>query len=487
MTGAALSRGVRPTFADFVLLHARSSPNRPAIILADRVATYGMLAQGMLRVEDRLRKLALPAGGLVCVSLDSTIRHLIVAGALFRLGLPVISSADPARANALGLPITAYLHDSGQSMIPGLRQVLVGEDWFVGEDRPLTTIRAGGFADDGALCRVDVSSGSTGRPKAISTTVAAVHDRLINCYATINGGAWSRLLCLPGLNGSWGFTLATHTLRAGRTLLTADSARAALDMIAVYGVDAAAASAQQVRDLVEADEKAPSPRHSLRGLLASGGAMSARLLREARARICANIVIQYGSTELGMTAVGAVDEMPAIEGASGYVAPGVELEAVGERGETLGADIEGVIRIRAPWQGEPFPPQGANANADFRDGWFYPGDRGRIAPDGLLVLAGRANEVINSGGVKLAPEVIEDVLLAHKSIAGAAAFGAAGAGGIEDINVAVVLRAPVAEAAIVEWCRQHRIEVARVFIVPEIPRTDMGKIRRGDLKAQLLA
>jgi acyl-coenzyme A synthetase/AMP-(fatty) acid ligase len=334
---------------------------------------------------------------------------------------------------------------------------------------------------------VDVSSGSTGRPKAISTSVAAVHDRLVNCYATVNGGAWSRLLCLPGLNGSWGFTLATHALRAGRTLLTADSARAALDMIAVYGVDAMAASTQQVRDLVEVHEKSPLPCHSLRGLLASGGAMSSALLREARTRLCGRVVIQYGSTELGMTAIGAADEMPAIDGASGYVAPGVELQVVDERGQDVGADIDGVIRIRAPWQGEPFPPQGAKANADFRDGWFYPGDRGRVAPDGLLVLAGRVTELINSGGAKIAPEVVEEVLLGHRSIAAAAAFGAAGSGGVEDINVAVVIRAPIAEAAIIEWCAQHKIEVTKVFIVPQIPRTDMGKVRRGDLKAQLLA
>ena len=95
--------------------------------------------------------------------------------------------------------------------------------------------------------------------------------------------------------------------------------------------------------------------------------------------------------------------------------------------------------------------------------------------------------MINSGGVKIAPERVEDVVLQHESVAEAAAFGAAGASGVEEINIAIVVRAPVVERAFINWCAQRKIEVARVFIVDEIPKTPMGKIRRNDLKARLLA
>ncbi len=93
-----------------------------------------------------------------------------------------------------------------------------------------------------------------------------------------------------------GFVLATHALRAGRTLLVAESPRDALDMIAVYGVDALAASVQQLRDLVDRHEKSPVPCHSLQVVVAAGGLLSPALLREARARLCSRIVIHYGST-----------------------------------------------------------------------------------------------------------------------------------------------------------------------------------------------
>ncbi|MGA2495464.1 MAG: fatty acid--CoA ligase family protein [Roseiarcus sp.] len=486
MSDAPGPHDVRATFADFILFHARSRPSKPAIILADRIATYGMLAQGMLQVEDRLRALVIPRGELVCVTLDNAVRHLIVAAACFRLGLPVISAASASDIFRLGLPIKLFLHGAGESMIPGLRQVLVGDDWFVGEARPIPAARAEGFANDETICRVDLSSGATGRPKAVSTTVGALYHRQTNCYTSIDAGVWTRQLILPGLSGAWGFVLATHALRAGGTLLKADSPREALEMIAAYGVDALAASAQQLRDLVVSHQKSPVPCHSLRVAFTCGGLLSSALAREARVRLCGLLINHYGSTEMGSTAVGVVDGLPEIEGATGYAIPGVDLEVVDEHGERLDADTEGLVRIRSPWGGRPFPPESANGRPGFRDGWFYPGDRGRLTPEGLLVLGGRASEVINSGGVKIAPELVEEVMLRHESVAEAAAFGAPGASGIEEINVAIVVRAPVAERAIVNWCRERKIEVSRVFIVEELPKTPMGKIRRNELKSRLV-
>ena len=96
-------------------------------------------------------------------------------------------------------------------------------------------------------------------------------------------------------------------------------------------------------------------------------------------------------------------------GATGYVAPWAELEIVDHNDRPVPAGSEGIVRIRATCQGAPYPPERAAENTSFRDGWFYPGDLGRYETDGLLVLTGRTSEVINVGGLKLAPEVIEEI------------------------------------------------------------------------------
>jgi acyl-coenzyme A synthetase/AMP-(fatty) acid ligase len=106
--------------------------------------------------------------------------------------------------------------------------------------------------------------------------------------------------------------------------------------------------------------------------------------------------------------------------------------------------------------------------------------------DGMMILSGRTSEIINAGGLKLAPEVVEEMLRAHPAVADAAAFGTMGEGGTEEVLVAVVVRTPVAERQLIDWSAERGIPVARVFIVDTLPKTPSGKIHRDQLKRQLL-
>jgi acyl-coenzyme A synthetase/AMP-(fatty) acid ligase len=309
------------SFADLILHHARTQPLRPAIVLADRVATYAMMAQGILRVTERVRALALEPGALVCVSIESQIRLMIVAAALFRLGQSLVCVAQPADIAALGLPVQVLLHGPGVSLIPGQRHVLVDDSWFAGEPRPHAASPPGRFADGQAVCYLALSSGTTGRPKPIALTLDAFRERLANYYVTIGRGVWERLLLLVGLPGSWGFTVAAHVLLAGRTLMFAANARESLHMIGLYGADAMVASSHQLQEIVREQTREAVPIPSLRTIFTGGGLLSHRIVTEARAKICGHIVMQYGSTEAGATAFASADQLGDTEGAVGFVAP----------------------------------------------------------------------------------------------------------------------------------------------------------------------
>ncbi len=255
--------GLPVSFADLVLHHALTHPEKPAIVLADRVVTYGMVAQGILRVERRIRALALKPGALVCVTVSNPIRHLIVAAALFRSGHPMMSATRTNEILALGLPVAAFLESPGASLVPGQRHVTVTDEWFEGEAELFSASPPKGHPDDQAICRVDLSSGTTGRPKGVSFTLAAFNNSANNYYQTISQGFWDRLLCLPGLTNNWGFTLAAHVLWAGKTLFFADTPRGSLQMIALYDIDLLVASSQQLRELVREQTEAPIPCPSL--------------------------------------------------------------------------------------------------------------------------------------------------------------------------------------------------------------------------------
>jgi long-chain acyl-CoA synthetase len=417
------------------------------------------------------------------VSVDRPIRQMIIGAALFRLGHPIII-APPEQIVSLQLPVGIFLHGPGVPFMPGHRQALVDDGWFAGDQRSLTASRPNGFTDDQAICCVALSSGTTGRPKAISLTVDAFRQWLINYYSTIGLGVWDRLLLLVGLSSSWGYTMAAHGLSAGRTLLFADNPRESLHMISVYGADAMAATSVQLREIVREQTREPLPATSLRTIVTGGGLLSRSMIADARARLCGSIVNLYGSTEAGGTAFSTVDRLASVEGATGFVAPWAAVEIVDEAGEAVPSGADGVVRIRATCQGAPYPPGAVNPN--LRNGWFYPGDIGRLMPDGLMVLSGRTSNIINVGGLKLAPEVIEETLLKHPAVADAAAFGSMGGSGIEEISVAVVANHPVADSHLAAWCAERGVPLTRVFFVDRLPKTDSGKIDREQLKQQLL-
>jgi acyl-CoA synthetase (AMP-forming)/AMP-acid ligase II len=473
-----------PTFADHVFHHALTFPEKPAIVLADRVVTYGMVAQGIMRVERRVRALGLPPGSLVCVTLASPIRHLIVAAALFRLGHPMMSTSRTNEAIALRLPVAAFLETPGAPFVIGQRQVIVEDGWFDGP--PETLSASGGHADAQALCRIDLSSGTTGRPKAVSFTLAAFNNSMNNYYQTINFAVWERLLCLPGITNNWGFTVAAHTLWCGKTLFFTETARGALQMIALYGIDMLVASSQQLRDMVREQTEVPVPVPSLRGVMTGGSLVAQSLTTDARAKICGTIVNQYGSTEAGATAFATIDSLGDVEGATGYIAPWAEVEVLDEAGGVLPRGRDGQLRIRGSGQGAAYPPGASDDSATFKDGWFLSGDRGRILDNGLLVLAGRTSDIINAGGLKIAPEIIEDMLKVHPSVQDAAAFGFRGPSGVEEIALAIVPRGELDSAQLINWCGRRNVPVARVWNVPSLPKSTLGKINREELRKQLL-
>jgi len=118
------------------------------------------------------------------------------------------------------------------------------------------------------------------------------------------------------------------------------------------------------------------------------------------------------------------------------------------------------------------------------NGWFRTGDQGFLDTDGYLVLTGRLKEMINRGGEKIGPREIDEVLLAHPSIAEAVAFGVPHPGWGEEVAAAVVLKEGVdtSESEILAFCKERLADFKRpkkIYITTAIPRTATGKIQRG--------
>ncbi|MEM9385566.1 MAG: AMP-binding protein [Pseudomonadota bacterium] len=227
-------------------------------------------------------------------------------------------------------------------------------------------------------------------------------------------------------------------------------------------------------------------------LFISGSApLTPKLFHAFEARTGHRILERYGMTETGMLASNPLHgERRA--GSVGYALPGVRIRITDETGQTLPSDVPGMVEVRGPgvFAGYRNRPD-VNARELTADGWFRTGDVGALAADGRLTLAGRARDLIISGGYNIYPAELEACLDALEGVQESAVIGVPH----EDLGEAVVaVIVPSAPAApptpqalkTVLSDRLARYKQPRhIEIVDALPRNTMGKVRKQVLRDTL--
>jgi acyl-CoA synthetase (AMP-forming)/AMP-acid ligase II len=133
------------------------------------------------------------------------------------------------------------------------------------------------------------------------------------------------------------------------------------------------------------------------------------------------------------------------------------------------------------------------------------GDVGRFYEDGFLILLDRRKDVIISGGFNIYPSDLEAVLQSHARVSEAAVVAAPSERWGETPVGFVVLRgvggadasgsdagdapdAPDAAEAILQWANLQlgkTQRLAALHVVPELPRSPIGKVLKRELRDRL--
>ena len=117
----------------------------------------------------------------------------------------------------------------------------------------------------------------------------------------------------------------------------------------------------------------------------------------------------------------------------------------------------------------------------FRDGWFYPGDIAVMSDAGSLKLVGRADDLLNVGGIKFSPLALTEKLKSGLPVDDLCLTTIPGQDGVNQLWVAVVPRDPHGFAKIVEKIGPLlpvSLGQSRIACMTKIPRTATGKVRR---------
>ena len=339
------------------------------------------------------------------------------------------------------------------------------------------------------------TSGTTGRPKG------AVHTRRSLLHTVLNGVAHQDLTAedvvltvLPlfhvgGLNIQ---TLPALYVGATTVLHRRFDPGHCLADIAGHGVTQTLFVPAVMQAVLAHPDFAATELGTLRGLNSGSSVVPDHLIRGFLDR-GVPVGQVYGSTETGPTALVLRYEHGAAHiGSCGKPALHTRLRLVDQTGRDVADGDPGELLLRGPNLFDGYWRQPAATAAAFRDSWYRTGDVGRRDGDGFVHIEDRLGDVLISGGENVYPAEVENALAEHPAIGAVAVIGRPDPRWGE-IPVAVV--EPVAPGAPVPavdelraWCtdRLARFKQPReVVVVPELPRTALGKVQKHLLRQQL--
>jgi len=295
---------------------------------------------------------------------------------------------------------------------------------------------------------VVATSGTTGVPKGVVLTHDALRASALATSARLNvtdNDAW--FACLP-VSHIGGLSVILRSLIIGTPLITAPQFS-----VEAY-VDAAKNGATLVSLVSTALQRVDS---TLYRTIVLGGA-------KPPSNRPANTVTTYGMTETG----------------SGVVYDGVPLQDVEIK------IVDSIVHLRAPmllrtYRNAPQPLT--------NDGWFRTGDIGTFN-DGVLHIEGREGDLIITGGENVWPEQVEEVLRLHPAVDDVCVAGVPDKVWGQRVTAWVVLREnqqistsefrDFVKASLPPHCAPHT-----VIAIELIPRTNLGKPKRGELVASV--
>ncbi len=469
---------------DAILFWANATPARPAIIQPHGVQTYRMLADAIMAAAGHFARLELDPAKPVAVSIGDPARTLVASLGLLHAGFSIVLASQGLLPHlpATGADTLVSEHDG--PVWTDRTTIIFSEAWLSAHARRPET---GAVAPPAGGRDGDVTfftSGSTGRPKMVVHTPQARAQRILTLK---NTEFFERALVVPSLASEFGFYRASKILDDGRTVCFAPFGQPALLLANIYGIDLMIASTQQAIALAEIQEK--GARFWLQGLktLRIGGGMITRQgIERLKRNLCRNIIVVYASTEAGTVALAPHDMIAALPEAVGFVLPEVKVEIVDAAGTVLPIGSEGFVRVQTPLT--RFSAAASKSGSGPESHWYYPGDIGRLTDNGVLCIAGRREDVLNRGGVKLATTDVEEFLLVAPGVRDAGACSVMGEVGFAEVWVGVVLEDGTDMGEFrrhIELNQTFSGNIDKMFVVEEIPRGENRKLQREQLQTLL--
>lgn len=475
-----------------VLRWAESRADQPA--LAD---SGGSLTYGALRLDVQGRAASLQARGVkrgdrVVLVGDNSAAFFATHLAILHAGgvsVPLAGATPPERIAHIARDAEATLLATAKP-IDGIDAVPIAE--LRSSEAPTEVAR-----DPDAICCLMYTTGSTGAPKGVVLTHRSLGAAVRHIVAYLGYDGSEREAVVLPLSHSFGIGHVYCTLGTGGFVWLGNGLARLRDVLAAlkqHEITAMPTTPSMLRLLLGLYRAAFLPAAArLRQMVVDSEPLPPAMAEDLLAALPdLDLVVYYGLTEASRSTFNRLREVPKDRlHMAGRAAPDVAISIVAPDGTPLPTGGEGEVKIVGPHLAVGYWRQPDEESKVFRDGGVMTGDLGFLDEHGFLSLTGRLKDQINVGGLKVSPAEVEAALRDHPAIADLAVAGVPDPLGQtgEAVAIAIVGRGEVTAHDIEARCAE-RLEPAMrprvIRIVRAIPRSETGKVLRGELRALLI-
>jgi len=292
-----------------------------------------------------------------------------------------------------------------------------------------------------------VTSGTSGHPRPVLRSAASWSTSFAPLAELAGLGPDDRVLLTGPLHATLHLFAAVHTLAIGAELTDQPAAATAVHAVP-----------EVLADLLDA-LPGPGP---LRTAVVAGTRLPADIAAAATARGIA-VTEYYGAAELSFVAAARYPQTL-------RPFPGAEVQI-----------RAGELWVRSPYLAIGYPPGVRGPFHRDDEGFATVGDLAERTTDGGLLIRGRGDAAITTGGATVIAEDIEDALIGLPGVAAAAVVGVPH-GRLGQVVTAVIEPSAGADLQGLRRAARQVLQAEslprRWFVVDRLPRTSSGKVAR---------
>lgn len=468
--------------------HSKENPEKTAIIAPDRVVSYGSFWKYIRATAEKLREIGICEGDRVVLEASHTVEFLTCCYAIHLAGgvhVPVEKNVPEDRVNEISKEIQPKLTLTGAHPLEtlGLSFEHIGE----------SSTEFDCFPSENQLQEILFTTGTTGKSKGVMVTHYAQMNMCESQNAILHYSEDNVWLIPTPMNHAAGLRKTHMSMVRGSTVLLVEGFKnlklffekmRECKVTSLYLPPSAVHYILMLapKELAKFDEQLDFLYSSSSALPGGDKEKLIQLLPHVRK------FDAYGGSEVGAVCYIDYNSVQRDLGCVGKANPGVDIFIVDEDYKPVEAskDNPGIIAIRSNTVTAGYWNEPELTAQTIHDGVIYMTDLGYIDDEGYLYLVGRRDDVINIGGLKVAPTEVEDIALRFPSVKECACipFENGTMGKCLKMLVVVADGCSLDRYALTGFMeeRLEQYKIPKLFEeVEEIPKTFNGKIDRKKL------